>query len=40
MGHSDAALEQKFFYIAVAQGEAIIEPDFMADDLTGESVFL
>jgi hypothetical protein len=40
MGHRDAALEQQFFHIAVAQGEAIIEPDSMADDLTGEAMVL
>ena len=40
MGYGDATLEQQFFHIAVAQGEAIIEPDAMADDLTGEAVVL
>src|SRR5262245_27405661 len=40
MGHRDAALEQQFFPIAIAQGEAIREPDSMADDLTGEAIVL
>ena len=40
MGHRDAALGQQFFHITVAQGEAIIEPDAMADDLAGEAVVL
>src|SRR5262245_34028744 len=40
MGHRDAALEQQFFHIAVAQGEAIRESDAMADDLTGEAMVL
>jgi hypothetical protein len=40
MGYGDATLEQQFFYVAVAQGEAIIEPDSMADDLAGEAVVL
>jgi hypothetical protein len=38
MGDGDATLEQQFFHVAVAQGEAIIEPDAMADDLAGEAV--
>src|SRR5215467_4299419 len=40
IGYGDATLEQQFFHIAVAQGEAIIEPDAMADDLAGEAVVL
>jgi hypothetical protein len=40
MGYGDATLEQQFFHITVAQGEAIIEPDAMADDLAGEAVVL
>ena len=40
MGHSKTALEQKFFHIAVAQDKAIVEADFMADDLAGEAVVL
>src|SRR5215471_17392962 len=38
VGHRDAALEQDLLHIAVAQREAIIEPDAMADDLTGKAV--
>ena len=38
VGHADAALEQKLLHVAVAQREAIIEPDAMADDLAGEAV--
>jgi hypothetical protein len=40
MGHSDAALEQQFFHIVVAQGEAIVEPDAMTNDFTGKAVIL
>jgi len=40
MGDGDAAFEQQFLHVAVAQGKAIIEPDAMADDLTGEAVVL
>jgi site-specific DNA recombinase len=36
----DAALEQDLFHVTVAQREAIIEPDAMADDLAGEAVVL
>src|SRR5262249_5712815 len=38
MGHVDAALEQEFLHVAVAQREAIIEPDAIADDLSGKAV--
>jgi hypothetical protein len=38
MGHVDAALAQEFLHVAVAQREAIIEPDAMADDLSGKAV--
>src|SRR5207249_3416946 len=38
MGHVDATLEQEFLHVAVAQREAIVEPDAMADDLAGEAV--
>src|SRR5919202_2026693 len=34
----DAALAQEFLHVAVAQREAIIQPDAMADDLPGEAV--
>jgi len=40
MGHVDATLEQDLLYVTVAQREAIIEPDAMADDLTGEAMVL
>jgi hypothetical protein len=40
IGDVDAALEQELLHVAVAQREAIIEPDSMADDLTGEAVIL
>ena len=33
MGYGDATLEQELLHVAIAQGEAIIEPDSMADDL-------
>jgi hypothetical protein len=40
MGHRDTALEQQFFPIAVAEGESIIQPDPVADDLAGKAVIL
>jgi hypothetical protein len=40
MGHGDAALEQAFLHVTVAEREAIIEPDAMADDLAREAVVL
>jgi len=40
MGHVNAALEQEFLHIAVAQRETIVEPDPMADDLPGEAAVL
>ena len=40
MGHVDATLEQEFLHVAVAQREAIIQPDAMANDLPRESVVL
>src|SRR5215813_10279911 len=40
MGHGDAALKQDLLHVAVAQREAIIEPDAMADDLAGEAMGL
>jgi hypothetical protein len=40
VGHVDAALEQEFLHVTIAQREAIIEPDSMADDLAGEAVVL
>jgi hypothetical protein len=40
VGHVDATLEQEFLHVAVAQREAIIQPDSMPDDLAGEAVVL
>jgi hypothetical protein len=40
VGNVDATLEQEFLYVAVAQGEAIVEPDAMADDLARKAVVL
>jgi hypothetical protein len=40
MGDVDTTFAQQFLHVAVAQGEAIREPDAMADDLTGEAVVL
>src|SRR5712692_3649390 len=40
VGHGDAAFEQEFLHVAVAQGEAIVEPDPMADDFTGKAMVL
>src|SRR5262245_23561726 len=40
VGHVDAALEQELLHVTVAQREAIIEPDTMADNLAGEAVVL
>src|SRR5262249_39110805 len=38
MGDIDPAFKEELLHVAVAQGEAIIEPDAMANDLTGEAV--
>ena len=38
MRHGDTAFAQEFLYIAVAQGEAIREPDPVTDDLAGKAV--
>src|SRR5215471_6817543 len=38
MGDVDPAFEQQFLHVAVAQGEAVIEPDAMAEDLAGKAV--
>ena len=40
MGHGDATLEQEFLHVAVAEGEPIVEPDPMADDLPRKAVVL
>src|SRR5215470_6769841 len=38
--HDDAAFEQQFFHVAVAQGEAIREPDAMTDNFPWKAVLL
>src|SRR5215831_6179219 len=38
MSDVDTAFEQQLLHIAIAQGEAIVEPDAMADDLPGKAV--
>jgi hypothetical protein len=40
VGHRDAAFEQELFHVAVAQGEAIGEPDPVADDCARQAVVL
>jgi hypothetical protein len=40
MGHVDAALEQELLPIAIAQREAVGEPDAMANDCAREAVVL
>jgi hypothetical protein len=40
MRHGDAALEQEFLHIAVAQGEPIVKPDAVADDVAEKAVAL
>src|SRR5215470_523138 len=40
VGHCDAAFEQEFLHVAIAQGEAIGEPDAMTDNFTGKAVVL
>jgi hypothetical protein len=34
--HGDAAFEQEFLHVAIAQREPIIQPDPIADDVTGK----
>lgn len=36
-GDVDAALAQELLHVAVAQGEAIVEPDAVAADLAGKA---
>src|SRR5215471_15124851 len=36
--HIDAALAQEFLHIAVAQGEAIVQPDPVAEDFAWKAV--
>src|SRR5215510_7233711 len=38
MGDVDPAFEQQFLHVTIAQREAVIEPDPMADDLAGKAV--
>ena len=38
MGDVDTAFKEQLLDIAVAQREAVIEPDAMADDLAGKAV--
>ena len=38
--HGNPTLEQKFLYVAVAQGETIVEPDPVADDFAGKAMVL
>jgi hypothetical protein len=40
MGHRDTTLVQEFLHVTIAQGEAIVEPDPMADDLARKAVVL
>src|SRR5262249_20538682 len=40
VGHRDAAFEQDLFHVAVAQGEAVVEPDPVADDFARKAVVL
>src|SRR6516162_1873770 len=40
MGDVDPTLEQDLLHIAIAQREAVVEPDAMADDLAGKAVIL
>jgi hypothetical protein len=40
IGHDDATGEQELFHISVAEAEAEIEPDRVADDLGREAVVL
>jgi hypothetical protein len=40
MGHRDTAFQQQFLHVAVAQGEARVEPDPVADDFPRKAVML
>jgi hypothetical protein len=40
MGDVDTAFEHEFLHVAVAQGEAGVEPDPMADNLAGKAMIL
>jgi hypothetical protein len=36
--HINAAFKQELLHVTVAEGEAVVEPDTMADDLAGKTV--
>ena len=38
MGDVDPACKEQLLHIAIAQGEAVVEPDPMADDFAGKAV--
>jgi hypothetical protein len=38
VGHGDPAFQKDLLHVAVAQGEAVVEPDPMADDVAGKTV--
>src|SRR5215471_9220629 len=40
VGHGDTTFEQEFSHVAIAQGEAIVEPDAMTDNFPGKAVVL
>src|SRR6185295_12936741 len=40
VGDDDAACAQECLHVTVAQGEAIVEPDAVTDDFTGNAVIL
>ena len=40
VGHVNASFEQEFLHVAVAQGEAIVESDTVANDFAGKAVVL
>jgi len=40
VGHGDTTFAQEFLHVAIAQGEAIVEPDAMTDNFTGKAVVL
>jgi hypothetical protein len=40
MGNVDTTFEEQLLYVAVTQGESIIEPATMADNLAGKTVIL
>jgi hypothetical protein len=38
VGHVDAACEEHLFHVAITQGEAVVEPDSVADNLAWKAV--